>query len=217
MSAETIDSPTTIVVADDYPLYVEGLRGHLEKDDRFTLVGVGTDGDQAVTICEKEQPRVALLGYFLAGSRGGELLQRVMTASDTTSIVVLAGIVDPDVVHTAVAVGARGYLVKQEPGPAVLEALFRVGRGGTAFSPAAEACLIDAVRARADESDTLPSSRESEILRHLAGGQTSREMAQLLYLSEATIKSHLNRLYRKLGVNERSAAVAEAMRRGWIS
>lgn len=208
---------TTVVVADDYPLYVEGLCRYIDGDDRFQLVGVAGDGPAAAELCLETRPGVALVGYFLSGTRSVELLHSVMAASPATSVVVLAGVVDPDVVHTAVAVGARGYLVKQEPGPAVLDALCKVSRGGTAFSPAAEACLIQAVRTRGEGSDAVPSPRESEILRLLVGGATSREVAERLYLSEATVKSHLNRLYRKLGVKDRSAAVAQAMRRDWVS
>lgn len=153
----------SLVIADDYPLYVEGLCRRVEDDGRFRLAGVATDGDEAV------------------------------------------------------ALGARGFLVKQEQGLAVLDALHRVSTGSTAFSPAAEACLVDAVRARAEDSDVLPSPRESQILRFLAGGATSRQVAERMFVSEATVKTHLNRLYRKLGVNDRSAAVAQAMRRNWVA
>ncbi len=207
----------SLVIADDYPLYVEGLCRRIEDDVRFRLAGVATDGDEAVALCAEAQPEVALVGYYLAGRRGPALFDQLRAASGGTRIVVLAGIVDADVVHEAVALGARGFLVKQEPGPAVLDALHRVSAGSTAFSPAAEACLVDAVRARAEDSDVLPSPRESQILRLLAGGATSRQVAARMFVSEATVKTHLNRLYRKLGVNDRSAAVAQAMRRNWVA
>lgn len=209
--------PTTVVIADDYPLYVEALGRRLEEDVRFSLAGTVSDGPSAVEACTAVRPDVALVGYYLAAKRGVDLIHAVMEASPATRVVVLAGVVDPDVVHSAVAVGAHGFLVKQERGDVVLDALHRVGCGGSAFSPAAEQCLLEAVRARAEDSDAVPSPRESEILRHLVDGATSKEMAARLYLSEATVKSHLNRLYRKLGVNDRSAAVAEAMRRDWVS
>lgn len=217
MSSSGDGLPISVVVADDYPLYVEALRRRLDDDARFTWAGTVSDGPSAVEACARARPDVALVGYFLAARRGVDVLHGVMEASPATRVVVLAGVVDPDVVHSAVAVGAHGFLVKQESGEAVLEALHRVGCGGTAFSPAAEQCLLEAVRARAEDSDAVPSPRENEILRHLVDGATSKEMAARLYLSEATVKSHLNRLYRKLGVNDRSAAVAEAMRRDWVS
>lgn len=210
-------SATRLVVADDYPMYLESLCRHVGDDDRFELAGVAGDGPQAVDLCAEAVPAVALIGYFLPRLRGIALLEELAEAAPHTAVVVLAGVVDADVVHEAVAMGARGYLVKQETGPATLDALARVARGSTAFSPAAEACLVDAVRTRAQGSDTLPSPRESEILRLLVGGATSRQVAQRLYLSEATVKTHLNRLYKKLGVNDRSAAVAQAMRREWVS
>ncbi len=217
MAGQPTQWPTTVAVADDYPLYLEALCQRLEDDGRFRLVGVAGDGPATVELCATTHPCVALVGYFLAGRRGVELVQSVMEASADTKVVVLAGVVDPDIVHAVVALGARGYLVKQEPGAAVLDALHCVSAGGSAFSPSAQACLMEAVRARADDSDAVPSPRESEILRLLVGGATSREVAERLYLSEATVKTHLHRLYRKLGVNERSAAVAEAMRRDWVS
>lgn len=208
---------TTLLVADDYPLYVEGLCRRVEGDGRFRLGGVAVDGDEAVRLCESVRPDVALVGWFLAGRRGPALFEQLREASAATRIVVLAGVVDPDVVHAAVGLGARGFLVKQETGPAVLDALDRVAQGSTAFSADAQACLVDAVRARAEDSDALPSPRESQILRFLVGGATSRQVAREMYLSEATVKTHLQRLYRKLGVSDRSAAVAEAMRRNWVA
>lgn len=217
MAGHGSGSPSTVVVVDDYPLFVEALAQRLADDHRFSLVGVATDGRAAVELCAERRPAVALIGWFLPDMRGVDLLQRVMAASQATGVVALAGVVDPSAVHSAVALGARGYLVKQETGLAILDGLHRVGAGGSVFSPAAEACLMAAVRARAEEAGALPSARESEILRFLAGGATSREVAERLFLSEATVKTHLNRLYRKLGVSDRSAAVAEAMRRDWVS
>ena len=211
------DAPTTLVVADDYPLFLEGLCRHIEGDDRFLLGGIATNGEQAVRACAASRPDVALIGWFLTGRRGPVLFEELREASPPTGIVVLAGVVEPDVVHAAVALGARGFLIKQETGPAVLDALHRVGLGSTAFSATAQACLVDAVRSRAEDCDTLPSPRETQILRLLVDGATSREVARQLFLSEATVKTHLNRLYRKLGVNDRSAAVAEAMRRSWVA
>ncbi|MGH9282384.1 MAG: LuxR C-terminal-related transcriptional regulator, partial [Acidimicrobiales bacterium] len=207
----------TLIVADDYPLYVEGLHRRVEADGRFRLAGTAGDGDEAVRLCIETRPDVALVGWFLAGQRGAALFELLQAASPTTQIVVLAGVVDAEVVHEAVALGARGFLVKQEAGPAVLDALYRVSLGLTAFSPAAEACLVDAVRARAEDAGAVPSPRETEILRLLAGGATSRQVADRMFVSEATVKSHLNRLYKKLGVNDRSAAVAVAMRRSWVA
>lgn len=210
-------NPTTVVVADDYPLYVEGLCRHLEADERFRVGDAVADGNAAVAACAELRPHVALVGWFISGRRGSALFEEIRAVSPTTSIVVLAGVIDADVVHAAVALGARGFLVKQEPGRAVLDALHHVSLGSTAFSPDAQACLVDAVRARAEDSDALPSPRESQILHLLAGGATSRQVAQRMFVSEATVKTHLNRLYRKLGVSDRSAAVAEAMRRTWVA
>lgn len=207
----------SLVIADDYPLYLEGLCRRVEADGRFRLAGVAGAGDEAVELCAETRPDVALVGYYLSGRRGPALFDELRTVSGATRIVVLAGVVDADVVHEAVALGARGFLVKQEAGPSVLDALYRVSQGATGFSPAAEGCLVEAVRARAEDSDAVPSPRESQILRLLAGGATSRQVAERMFVSEATVKSHLNRLYRKLGVNDRSAAVAQAMRRNWVA
>lgn len=207
----------SVVVADDYPLYVAGLCRCIEDDARFRLAGVAGDGPGTVELFGELQPDVALVGYFLPHQGATELFQELQMASSRTRIVVLAGIVEADIVHDAVGLGARGFLVKQESGPVVLDALQRVALGETAFSSAAEACLVDAVRARAKDSEALPSPRETQILRLLAKGATSREVAARMYVSEATIKSHLNRLYKKLGVNDRSAAVAQAMRKNWVA
>lgn len=215
--AEGGANATTLIVADDYPMYVEALCRHLDGDKRFHLGGVAATGDETVALCASVQPTLALVGWYVSGPRGAALFEQLRTVSKATRVVVLAGVVDAEVVHEAVALGARGFLVKQEPGPVVLDGLHRVSLGSTAFSPQAQACLVDAVRARADESDAVPSPRESEILQLLARGATSRQVAQRIFVSEATVKTHLNRLYKKLGVNDRSAAVAQAMRRNWVA
>jgi DNA-binding NarL/FixJ family response regulator len=119
-------------------------------------------------------------------------------------------------VHEAVMVGARGYLAKQDTPATMLDCLSRMAVGATGFSPHAEACLVDGVRASAGSSDAAPSARESEMLPLLAAGATAREVGERLFVSEATVKTHLRRLYGKLTVTDRAAAVAEAMRRGWV-
>jgi two-component system nitrate/nitrite response regulator NarL len=217
VSQETSFEKASLVIADDYPLYVEGLSRRAEIDGRLRLTGTAGDADEAVDLCTKTRPDLALVGWFLMGRRGSVLFQQLREASPCTRIVVLGGIVDADVVHEAVALGARGFLAKQEGGPAVLDALYRVSLGLTAFSPAAEACLVDAVRARAKDDPKVPSPRDTQILRMLADGASSRQVADHMFVSEATVKSHLNRLYKKLGVRDRSAAVAQAMRLNWVA
>ena len=212
-----MEAVTSLVVADDYPLFLEGLERRLQADGRFTLVGSAQTGPAAVEVCERERPGVALVGFHLPGLRGVALIERLRTACPDTGLVVLAGVIDPDIVYASVGLGARGCLAKQEPGPALLDGLERVGRGGTAFSRAAESCLVKAVQARAERAGDVPTPREAQILRFLADGATAREIGDRLFVSEATVKTHLNRLYGKLAVGDRAAAVAAAMRRGWLS
>jgi two-component system, NarL family, nitrate/nitrite response regulator NarL len=207
----------SLVVADDYPLFLEGLARRIEEDGRFHLVATATTGPGAVAAFEREQPGVALVGWHLPDLKAVALVERLRAASPGTGLVLLAGVVEPDMVYAAVGLGARGCLAKQEEGPALLDGLARVADGGTAFSRVAESCLVKAVRSRAERSGDVPSPREAEILRLLAGGSTARQIGDELFVSEATVKTHLNRLYGKLSVSDRAAAVASAMRRGWLS
>jgi two-component system nitrate/nitrite response regulator NarL len=206
-----------LFVADDYPLFLQGLQSCIDEDGRFELVGTAGDAQAAITACLRLQPDIALVGYNLPGLRGTALLQRLQTESPGTRFVALAGIVDPTTVHEAVSVGVRGYVAKQESGSFILDALARVGAGNTAFSAAAESCLVEAVRSRGELNDSLPSPREAEILEMMAHGATTREVGARLYVSEATVKTYLRRLYEKLDVSDRAAAVAVAMRRGWLT
>jgi len=208
--------PLALFLADDHPVLLEGLRRQADDDDRFWVAGIATDGPATVEMCARLRPAVALVGYHLPSLGRVALLEALRAGCAETAVVVLDGTVSPETVHEAVALGARGYVLKQERGSAILDALYRVGHGETAFSPAAASCLAQAVRTHAQASGSLPSARESQILQHLADGATARAIGERLYISEATVKSHLHRLYDKLAVTDRAAAVAKAMRKGWL-
>lgn len=215
-ASTSTETPIPVFVADDCPLFLEGLRSCTANDARFDLVGHAADGAATVDMCVRLQPAVALVNYDLPRLGRVALLEALTSQCPDTAIVVLSALVDSEEVHEAVALGARGYVVKQETGEKILAALYSVGLGDTAFSSAAASGLIDAVQRRASTSGALPSPRETEILHHLADGATAREIGTRLFISEATVKSHLHRLYEKLVVTDRAAAVAKAMRLGWL-
>jgi len=210
-------APVSLVVADDAPLIVEGIRYHVEHDSRFTLVGSATDGTAALELCGRTRPNVALIGRDLSGNHIVALLHSIHEVSPSTRTALLGRPGNAEAVHEAVMVGALGYLFIQEDGDFILDALYRMASGRPAFSLLAERSLMDAVRSRGESDEIVPSGREIEILGLLAAGSTAKEVGQRLFVSEATVKTYLRRLYAKLAVSDRAAAVAEAMRRGWLA
>lgn len=207
----------SVVVACDAPIFSEAVRRHADSDERLDVVECVQDGAAALEACRRHQPSVVLIADPLPGPHGLYLLAELRACAPNTGVVVLSCGPSAISVHEALASGARGYLVRSEAGPAVVEGLVRVARGRTAISEEAEVSLVEAVRTRSDGTDAVPTGRESEILRLLAAGATSREVGEQLFLSESTVKTYLRRLYGKLAVTDRAAAVASAMRRGWLA
>jgi two-component system nitrate/nitrite response regulator NarL len=159
---------------------------------------------------------VALLDVRMPKLTGIEVLEAAGHEELPTRVVLLSGYPDPDAIYRAVAAGAAGFLVKSESGSEICERLVAVSRGETVLSPEVQRQLAGQLHTKAHPGAPVLSPREREILALIADGELAPDIARRLGLSPATVRTHLQHLYEKLGVSDRAAAVAAAMRRGML-
>ena len=180
------------------------------------LVGEARDGREALHAIGTARPDVAVIGGTLSGLTGEQVLNAVARDGLPTRVVMIAARPEPERVYAALADGAAGYLTKDADARELCDAITAVARGGTVLSPALQGCVADEIRLREPRDRPLMSTRERETLALIAEGLTAPDVGRALHLSTATVKTHLRHIYEKLGVSNRAAAVAQAMRRGLL-
>ena len=203
-----------LVIADDHPVVRDGLRGMLAQQADFEIVGEAATGQEAVALVERHRPEVVLMDLRMPAMDGVTATGRIVAGSAATHVLVLTTYdTDGDILR-AVEAGATGYLLKDTPREELFAAIRAAARGETVLAPAVAARLVGHVRAPAEETLT---AREVEVLALVARGCTNAEAARRLYISEATVKTHLLHIFGKLGVDDRTAAVTRALERGLLS
>ena len=207
---------TTVLVADDHPLYREAVARAVRSRPDFELVGQAEDGREALDAIRDQRPDVALLDVEMPSLRGIEILEALRRDGAGTRVVLLSAHLESDTVYDAVAGGVAAYLSKAAPGERICDAIAAVARGEVVLPAEVQAGLASEIRLRAEPGRPALSPREQEVLALIAEGLTAPAVGRELHLSTATVKSHLKTLYDKLGVSDRAAAVAEAMRRGLL-
>ena len=206
-------APIRLLIADDHPVVRDGLSGMFSGDDGFEVIGEAANGAQAVTLACALEPDVILMDLRMPEMDGVAAIAELARRKVAARVLVLTTYdTDSDVVR-AVEAGATGYLLKDSPRGDLLRAVRAAARGEAALSPSVATRLLGQVRAPAQEP---LSQREFEVLEMVAGGATNREAAAKLFISEATVKTHLLHIYAKLGVSDRAAAVAEGFQRGLL-
>jgi two-component system, NarL family, nitrate/nitrite response regulator NarL len=180
------------------------------------LVGEAGDGRQALDAIGVARPDVALIGGALPGLTGHQLLNAVARDGLCTRVVMIAARPDPGQVYAALAEGAAGFLTKDADARELCDAITAVARGRTVLSPELQAGVAGEIRLRTSRERPVMTMRERETLTLIAEGLSAPQIGRALHLSTATVKTHLQHIYEKLGVSERAAAVAEAMRRGLL-
>ncbi|WP_086820124.1 response regulator transcription factor [Allokutzneria sp. NRRL B-24872] len=204
----------TVLIVDDHPVVRDGLRGMFTGDARFEVVGEAADGAEAVTLVTALDPDVALMDLRMPGTDGVTAIRTIAERRLRTRVLVLTTYdTDADVLP-AIEAGATGYLLKDAPKSELFRAVEAAARGEAVLAPAIATKLLSQVRSPAKEPLT---QRELEVLGLIALGMTNREAAAKLFISEATVKTHLLHVYAKLGVNDRAAAVATAYELGLIT
>jgi two-component system, NarL family, nitrate/nitrite response regulator NarL len=203
-----------VFIADDHPLYREGLVRAVAARAEMELAGEAVDGRSALDALCADPPDVALVDLRLPVLDGIAVVRAAVREELATRIVILSAYDDSELVWAALEAGAAGYLTKDARREQITDGVLAAARGETVLAPSLAGALAGEVRRRAGAP--VLTSREREALNGLARGLSAPAIARELVLSTATVKTHLQHLYEKLGVSDRAAAVAEAMRRGLI-
>lgn len=207
--------PVRVVIADDHPLYRQGLVDAIEENPGLELVGQASDGDQALRLILETEPCIALLDVKMQVD-GPTVLKQLQAEQVPTRVVFLSAYLDSALVYSLVGAGAAGFLSKGADRPEICDALIAAAQGGIVLSPEAQTALGHEVRLTATVDRSALTGREREVLALAAAGLSAARIGEQLYLSTATVKTHLAHLYAKLGVSDRAAAVAVAFRRGLL-
>jgi DNA-binding NarL/FixJ family response regulator len=205
--------PIRLMIVDDHPVVRDGLRGMLANEPDLEVVGEASDGAEALALVGSLQPDVILMDLRMPRLGGAATIEALAEQGTAANVLVLTTYdTDRDVVP-ALEAGATGYLLKDAPRDELLRAIRAAARGESVLAPSVATRLV--AQLRTPEPDAL-SQRELEVLRLIAQGETNAAAAARLFISEATVKTHLLHIYAKLGVNDRAAAVATAYERGLL-
>jgi two-component system nitrate/nitrite response regulator NarL len=206
------DRRVRVVVGDDHPVYRDGVVRALANSGRTEVVAAVGDGQGALEAIRQHEPDVALLDYKMPGLDGIAIAHAVARDHLPTRVLLLSASTEGAVVYRAIQDGAAGYLSKESDRDDIVAAVMACARGESVLPPELVTTLATQVRQHAHSQTPLLSEREQQILRLIADGKSVPNMAKELYLAQTTIKTHIRRLYEKLGVSDRGAAVAYAMR-----
>jgi DNA-binding NarL/FixJ family response regulator len=212
-AASGAGAPIKLLIVDDHPVVRDGLSGMFAPDPGFEVLGEAADGAEAVRLAQALKPDVILMDLRMPGMDGLTAITELARRGIAARVLVLTTYDTDSHVVPAIEAGATGYLLKDAPRAELLRAVQAAARGQAVLSPSVATRLIS--RVRAPGADPL-SQRELEVLELVAAGTTNREAAARLFISEATVKTHLLHIYAKLGVGDRAAAVAEAFNRGLL-
>jgi two-component system, NarL family, nitrate/nitrite response regulator NarL len=207
----------TVLVADDHPLFRDGIVRAVRERPSLRLVGEASDGREALQRIRELAPDVAVLDLKLPGIDGLQVVKALRRDDAACRVLMLSAFTDGLVVHELLAAGACGYLAKTVERAQVCDAIEVLARGGTMLDPSLQNGLVAAIHAQSAKADQpWLTDREREILALIAEGLSAPGIGAHLHLASGTVKTHLSHLYEKLGVSDRAACVAEAMRRGLL-
>ena len=206
----------TVVVADDHPLYRDGVVRALSASGQVDVVAEAGDGRAALAAIREHVPDVALIDYRLPELDGVAVVHAVNRDGLATRVVLVSAFTDSGVVYKALETGAAGFLPKEARREQIVDAVLACARGETVLPPEVATGLASEIRLRKQHDAPALTKREREILRLIADGKSLPTIAKELFVGVTTVKTHVQHLYEKLGVSDRAAAVASAMRRGLL-
>ena len=202
-----------VLVADDHPIVRGGIVALLESADDLSVVGEASTGLQAVELALEHEPDIVLMDLQMPALSGAEATARILEQRPGIRVIVLTTYESDSAILQAIEAGASGYLLKAAPAGEILAGIRSVVAGDVALAPSIAAMLVNRVKAPA--GPTL-SARETEVLALVAQGKSNPAIAQALFVSEATIKTHLLHVFEKLNVSDRTRAVTKAMELGLL-
>ena len=211
--SDTTSAPLRLLIVDDHPVVRDGLRGVFSTEPGFEVGGEAGDGAEALVLAASLAPDVVLMDLRMPRMDGVTAIRALAEQGSSARVLVLTTYDTDSDVLPAIRAGATGYLLKDSAREDLYRAVRAAAQGQTALSPAVATRLMGQVRAPVEEP---VSPRELEVLGLVASGCTNREAAARLFISEATVKTHLLHIYAKLEVKDRASAVAAAYRRGLL-
>lgn len=211
-----------VFLVEDQALVREGIQSLLGFDRGITVVGTAADGEEALASIPASRPDVVLLDMRLPRLSGLDVLRRLAERGELFPTIILTTFDDDEIVLEGLRAGARGYLLKDVSLSELVDAIRAVAGGGTAVQPIVSGRVVRGLEAAApsgfshlDPPDRL-TEREVEVLRLMTGGYSNREISRALQVTEGTIKNHVSSILSKLGVRDRTRAVLQAVRAGYL-
>ena len=211
-SVEPASQQLRVIIADDHPVVLNGLRAILTTQKDIRVIAEATDGEETCRLCVQLSPDVLVLDLRMPKKNGFQVVTELLsrTAEPKPGIIVMTTYESEEDIRRALSAGARGYLVKGTDPQQIREAVRRVAEGEFVL-PAGIASKLAASMAHPEFSE-----RERQVLRHIANGRSNKEISQVIYLSENTVKGHVKTILKKLGALGRTEAVAIATKRGLL-
>ena len=219
--------PIRVLIADDHPGFRAGIRARLEREPDVDVVGEASAGDEALALARRLEPDVLLLDLEMPGRSGVEVLDEVARGAEAPAVLVLSAYDDEPYIFSVLERGAAGYLTKHEPLATIVEAVRGAARGELGWlsrkiaaalvrRERGEPVAVHAAHAADEAAEAGLSEREREVLVLVAEGLGNPAVAARLFITESTVKKHMNAIYDKLGVPTRAAAVAWAWQHGLV-
>jgi DNA-binding NarL/FixJ family response regulator len=202
-----------ILLVDDHPVVRMGLRGMLDAEPDLSVIGEASDGAEGAELALRERPDIVLMDLRMPGGDGVEATGRILAADPRIRVMVLTTYESDRDILRAIEAGASGYLLKDASPAELADAVRAAARGETVLAPSVASTLVRQVRSPAPPA---LSARETEVLKLVSAGLTNADIGKRLFISEATVKTHLLRVFNKLDVADRTAAVTTAMRHGLL-
>lgn len=213
----TAESRVTVLVADDHPLFRDGIARAVRGRPELELVAEVGDGRSALERIRELEPAVAVVDLRLPGLDVVAIAGAIARDRLATRVLVLSAFTEPQLMYGVMSAGAAGYFSKDAERDEILDAIVAVARGESRVEPRLQGILFGELRVQASgEGGPVLAPRELEVLRLIGEGLSARQIGERLYIATSTVKSHQARLYEKLGVSDRAAAVAEGMRLGLL-
>lgn len=206
-----------LLIADDHPIVRAGLAGLLSDEPGLDVVAEASDGEEAVRLAAATRPDVVLMDLRMPGTDGVAATTRIVAGDAGTPpprVLILTTYESDDQILAAIEAGASGYLLKAAPQAEIVAGIRSVAAGQSALSPQVAVRLVE--RMRRPEPETVLTARETEVLRLVSTGHSNKQIAMALGIGESTVKTHLLKVFEKLGVADRTRAVTLAMERGLL-
>ncbi len=207
-----------LLIADDHLIIRQGLRLILETETDFELIGEASDGDEALSLCKKLKPDVVLMDLRMPNMDGLTAIEKLRVEQPNIAVVILTTFNEDELMLRGLQAGARGYLLKDTDRSTLFDTIRAAARGETLLKPEIMARVLSKKNIAKTESHEPINltERELEVLKSVARGERSKEIAIQLGISERTVKAHLANIYEKLGVDSRAAAIAVAAQKGLL-